>query len=140
MAGLLSLGACDTARERPTSPAPPVPATIINVIAPQPQQLVPLDSTAFVVVQAQGLLQAVEVVLTAHTLPDTLGFERRAFETPQETVELTFSFLIPDRVLSGTQVRVQAVAEDLAGSRHLSEPVVVVAIDCDLFVIACADL
>lgn len=139
-AGALCLDACDTPRERPTGLTAPVPATTIIVMAPRQQQLVPLDSTAFVVVQAQGLLQAVEVALTVNSFPDTLGFERQAFETPQESVELIFSFLIPGRLLSGTQVRVQGVAVDLAGRRHLSDPVVVVAIDCDEFIIACADL
>lgn len=140
VAGLLLLAACETTRDRPTGLSEPLPATTIAVIAPRSQQFVPADSTTIVVVEGEGLIQAVEVVLTLNTRPDTLAIERREFDTPLETVELVFGIRIPGRLQTGAQVQFQAVAEDITGSRHLSEPVVAVVIECNVFPITCANL
>ncbi len=138
-AGLLLLAACDTARDRPTGVSRPLPATTIAVTAPRSQQLVPADSTTIVVVEGQGLIQAVDVVLTRNTFPDTLAVDRQVFDTPLETFELVFEIRVP-KLQTGAQIQVRAVAEDIAGGRHLSEPVVVVVIECDVFPTTCADL
>lgn len=139
VAGLLLLAACETTRDRPTGLSEPLPATTIAVIAPRSQQFVPADSTTIVVVEGAGLIRAVEVILTLNTLPDTLELERRDFDTPLETVELVFGIRIPG-LQTGAQVQFQAVAEDITGSRHLSEPVVAVVIECNVFPITCANL
>ncbi len=140
LTGLFSLSACETARDRPTGLTQPLPTTTIAVVAPRSQQFVPADSTAIVVVEGSGLIQAVEVVLTLNTLPDTLAIEREAFDTPRETVELVFGIHIPGRLRTGAELQVQAVAEDIVGDRHLSVPVVVVVIECDVFPVTCANL
>ncbi len=137
--GLLLWAGCETVRDRPTGASQPLPATTIAVTAPRSQQFVPADSTTIVVIEGQGLIKAVEVVFTLNTLPDTLAIDGRVFDTPLETVDLVFGMRVP-KLQTGAQIQVQAVAEDIAGGRHLSEPVIVVVIECDVFPLTCANL
>ncbi len=134
----VSAAACDPARDRPTGLTAPLPPTTVSVVAPQSQQAVPADSITVVQVKAEGLLQAVELVVTKNAQPDTVAFERRDFASPQESVDLFFDIRVPSE--NGTQLEFRAIAEDVAGGRHSSVPVFVVVIDCDVFPVACTDL
>ena len=135
----LILTACDAERDRPSGLTAPPPPTNVNVLAPEDEASVKADSTAFVVVEATGLITALEFVLTGAASSDTLAWQRVEFPEPQESVQEAFEVTIP-RLETGSHLQIRGVAEDLAGQRHVSQTVVVVVIDCEVFPIACRDL
>ena len=132
------LGGCDASRDRPTGLTGPPPATNVSVLAPEHQTSVKADSAAFIVVEATGLITAVECVLTGAASSDTLAWKRMEFAEPQETVQEVFEVRIPG-LETGSHLQILGVAEDLVGQRHVSRPVVVMVIDCEVFPIACRD-
>ena len=134
-----ALIACDSSRDRPTGLTEPPPPTNVSVLAPEHQASVKADSTDFVVVQATGLITALEFVLTGAASSDTLAWQRVEFPEPQESVQEAFGVRIPG-LETGSHLQIRGVAEDLAGQRHVSQTVVVVVIDCEVFPIACRDL
>jgi|GEM_PF-3446074 len=135
----LSSGGCESPRARPTAAGPPLPATSVAVASPVTDALVPSDSVVRVVVGASGLLQAVEYFLVRPAVRDTLGWDRQEFTQPQDSVRVVFQVPIPD-LITGAQLEIRAVAENVIGERELSEPVYVLVIECDLYPFACADL
>ncbi len=132
------LSGCDASRDRPTGLTAPPPATNVSVLAPEHEATVKADSVAFIVVQATGLITAVEFVLTGTASSDTLAWQRVEFNEPQETVEEVFEVRVPG-LETGSHLQIRGVAEDLAGQRHVSRPVVVIVIDCEVYPIACRD-
>jgi hypothetical protein len=134
--GALALAGCDSPRERPTGLSAPLPATTVTVLKPETDDVVPSDSTAIVVIEAQGLVTAVELLLVRNALPDTLARERREFGEPVELAQEQFEVRIPAFV-TGVHLEIRGVAEDAIGQRHFSKPVFVVVIECDVFPLAC---
>ncbi len=132
-------GGCETSRERPTAVGEDLPATSVAVASPVTQELVPSDSVVRVVVGATGFLQAVEYYLVRSAVRDTVGWDRREFTEPQDSVQVVFDVTIPE-FRTGTQLEIRAVAENVIGERALSEPVYVMVIECDLYPIACSQL
>ena len=135
----LILAACDASRDRPTGLTAPAPPTSVSVLRPEHEAAVKADSADFVVVQASGLITALEFVLTGVASSDTLAWQRVEFEEPQEAVEEAFEVRIP-RLETGSHLQIRGVAEDVVGQRHVSRVVVVIVIDCEVFPIACTDL
>jgi hypothetical protein len=133
------LAACDASRDRPTGLSAPPPATNVSVLAPEHETSVKADSADFVVVQATGMITAVEFVITGAASSDTLAWQRVEFVEPQEAVQEAFEVRIP-RLETGSHLQIRGVAEDLVGQRHVSRTVVVIVIDCEVFPIACRDL
>lgn len=136
---LVVLGACDTVRDRPTGLNMPTPATDVTVLAPEHEASVKADSAAFIVVEATGLITALEVVVTGTAASDTLARQREQFNEPRESVEESFQVRIP-KLETGSHLQIRGVAEDFVGQRHVSQPVVVIVIDCEVYPIACRDL
>ncbi len=128
--------ACDTTRDRPFGVQGAAPATDVVVVSPTTDAVVPSDSVAPVVVRASGSLHALELFLVRVALPDTFATQRLDFDPPRPEVEATFELAIPD-LETGVHLEIRAAAEDGEGTRHLSEPVVVLVIECDRFPIAC---
>jgi hypothetical protein len=137
--GASAVAACDSSRDRPTGLGRPVPPTTVAVVQPASEELMPVDSTRTILVEADGLLVAVELYVTRRSIADTIVRERRDFATEQSTVEEAFDFLVP-RLLTGTHLEISAVAEDIIGQRYRSEPVFVQVIDCDQFPLACGGI
>lgn len=137
--GLVVLGACDAERDRPTGLSIPAPPTDVNVLAPEHEASVKADSAAFIVVEATGLITALEVVVTGAASSDTLAWQREEFEEARDSVEEAFEVRIP-KLETGSHLQIRGVAEDLLGQRHVSQPVIVIVIDCEVFPIACRDL
>lgn len=135
-AGTLLATGCDTTRDRPFGVQGTAPPTDVVVVSPTTDAVVPSDSVAQVVVRASGALHALELTLVRVALPDTFARQRLDFDPPRAEVETTFELEIPD-LETGTHLEIRAAAEDGDGGRHLSEPVVVLVIECDRFPIAC---
>ena len=128
-----SLGAaCDESRDRPTGLNVDVPPTSIVVRAPQPSDLLFVDSSAVITLRAEGLLQAVEfTAVSVSPIIDTIGQGRREFDPPLEFTEEQFTFLVPT-LISGSTVQIVGVAENIIGQRTASAPVSVTVVDCDI--------
>jgi hypothetical protein len=60
------------------------------------------------------------------------------FSEPEEVVQVDFEVRIP-RFETGTHLQFRGIAEDLIGQRHVSEAVVVMVIECDVFPLACRE-
>ena len=137
--GGIALAACDASRDRPTGLSGPPPVTSVIVLAPEHEAAVKADSAAFIVIQATGMVTAVEFVLTWTVSSATIDAQRVEFDVAQEEVEETFEVRIP-ALETGSYLRIQGVAEDFIGQRHLSQPVVVVVVDCEMSPLACREL
>lgn len=137
--GVLAPAGCETSRDRPTGFGQPLPATFVAVVAPPKEASVAADSTHTVVIEASGLITAVEFFLARVNSSDTLALGRTEFTEPEEIVQVDFEVRIP-RFETGTHLQFRGIAEDLIGQRHVSEPVVVFVIECDVFPLACGDL
>lgn len=137
--GLVVLSACNAERDRPTGLSMPPPPTNVNVLAPEHEASVKADSAAFIVVEATGLITALEVVITGVAISDTLAWQREEFNEARDSVEESFEVRIP-KLETGSHLQIRGVAEDLLGQRHVSEPVIVIVIDCEVFPIACRDV
>jgi hypothetical protein len=137
--GVLALAGCETSRDRPTGLGQPLPTTYVAVVAPPKETAVAVDSTHTVVVEASGLITAVEFFLARANSSDTLALGRTEFSEPEEIVQVDFEVKIP-WFETGTHLQFRGIAEDLIGQRHVSEPVVVMVIECDIFPLACSDI
>ncbi|MGD8866051.1 MAG: hypothetical protein PVI01_00430 [Gemmatimonadales bacterium] len=135
----VAVAACDAERDRPTGLSTPPPTTDVSVLAPEQEAAVKADSATFIVIQATGLIAAVEVVMSGAAARDTLLWRRASFGEPRDSVREAFDVKIP-KLETGSHLQIRGVAEDAAGQRHVSQPVVVIVIDCDDFPIACRDL
>lgn len=135
----VAVAACDAERDRPTGLTGPPPTTDVSVLAPEHEASVKADSATFIVIQATGLVTAVEVVVTGAAARDTLLRRRASFGEPRDSVQESFDVRIP-KLETGSHLQIRGVAEDAIGQRHVSQPVVVIVIDCDDFPIACRDL
>lgn len=135
----VAFAACDAERDRPTGLSAPPPTTDVIVLAPEQEAAVKADSTAFIVIKATGLITAVEVVVTGAAARDTVLWRRASFGEPRDSVEKAFDVKVP-KLETGSHLQIRGVAEDVVGQRHVSQPVVVIVIDCDVFPIACRDL
>jgi hypothetical protein len=80
----------------------------------------------------------VETVVTGAASWDTLLWQRAEFEEPREDVEESFDVRIP-KLETGAHLQIRGIAEDVLGERHVSQPVVVMVIDCEVYPIACRD-
>ncbi len=129
----LSLGAgCDDSRERPTGLNISVPPTQVSVRSPQPGDVLFIDSTAVIVLEAEGLLQAVEfILLSVSPSIDTVATGRQEYQPPVEFVDQEFSVVLP-LLVSGSTLEIHGLAENLIGERTFSAPVTVTAVDCDI--------
>lgn len=135
----LAWAGCDGSRERPTGLGRPLPPTTVEVVQPPSESLVPVDSVIAVVVEATGLVTALEIVLTHAASRDTLALDRSVLDQPEENAQGIFELTVP-RFETGTHLQFRAVAEDLVGGRHESRPVIVSVIECDVFPLACGSL
>jgi hypothetical protein len=135
-AAAVGLGACESPRERPTGTAGPPPTISVAVIVPEMDDVVPSDSTARVVIEARGPMVALEALMVRSALADTLDRQRRAFDGPVESAVEEFALRVP-KLTTGVHLEIRGVAEDPSGGRHLSDPVVVTVIECDVFPLAC---
>ena len=136
---LIGLGAsgCDDSRERPTGVEEfGLPTVTVSVTEPVRESVLPSDSTSLVVIEAIGEVRAVEYFVKVVSQPDTIARARREFQETLVSVEVVFGFRIP-ALPTGTALEVRGVAEDAQAVRHLSEPVFVTVIECDLFPQAC---
>ena len=129
-----AVAACGVDRDRPTGLATTVPETLVRIAAPERDQLVPADSITTVVVEARGLLQAVEIQM--RTPHDLLHMERKDLEQPEEVVAMEFEVRIPD-FATGSHLEFRGVAENIIGERRESDAVGVIIVDCEVFQIAC---
>lgn len=134
-----AVAACDAERDRPTGLSAPPPTTDVSVLSPEQEAAVKADSATFIVIKATGLITAVEVVVTGAAARDTLLWRRASFEEPRDTVQEAFDVKVP-KLETGSHLQIRGVAEDVVGQRHVSQPVVVIVIDCDVFPIACRDI
>ncbi len=137
--GVLASAGCETSRDRPTGLGKPLPATFVAVVSPLKEASVAADSTHIVVIEASGLITAVEFFLARVNSSDTLALGRIEFSEPEEIVQVDFDVRMP-RFETGTHLEIRGIAEDLIGRRHVSEPVVVFVIECEVFPLACRDL
>jgi hypothetical protein len=133
MAAGLSLGAgCEDSRERPTGLNISVPPTQVSVQSPQANDVLFIDSTVVIVIDAEGLIQAAEfVLLSVSPVIDTVATGRQEYQPPVEFVDQEFSVVIPTLV-SGSTLQIHGLAENLIGERTFSAPVTVTAVDCDI--------
>lgn len=143
LSGLTSLAllltvACDSPRDRPTGLAGPLPATSVEVVEPENDQIIPSDSLTLVVVEAAGSIQAIDLVVKRVSRPDTILKRLTRFETLQPSVRVEIEFDVP-HLLTGVHLEIRAVAVDAIGDRHESAPVFVQIIECDVFPLACRE-
>lgn len=129
-------GACDSPRDRPTGLPTALPSTSVQVVEPANDQVWPSDSLTYVVVEAEGSIQAIELLVKRASLPDTLLSKLTRFDALQPAVRLEIEFDVPP-LLTGVYLEIRAVAVDAIGERHASSPVVVRIIECDVYPIAC---
>jgi len=137
LVGLWVYAGCDPARERPMAPALLLEPTTVTVVEPETGALAPANAKQSVVILATGRVTAVEVLINRSAVSDILGRQRQEFREPQEEVEVEFTVRIPD-MLTGTHLEIRGVAEDSDGQQHISIPVTVLVIECDIFEIACS--
>jgi hypothetical protein len=132
-----SLAGCESSRERPVGPGgQTLPPTSVTIVRPITEDVVAADSLATVVIEASGLLRAMELVLTRRPQQDTLAWDRVDFGDALEFVYDSFEVRIP-HLETGIHLEMRAVAEDVIGGLHESEAVVVIVIDCEEFPLAC---
>lgn len=136
LAGVWVNAGCDSARERPMAPGLLLDPTTVTVVAPQTGSLAPANAKQSVVIRATGRVIAVEVVINRSAVSDVLGRQRQEFGEPQDEVEVEFAVRIPD-LATGIHLDIRGVAEDTDGGRHMSVPVTVLVIECDIYEIAC---
>ena len=110
--------------------------TTVTVVEPETGSLAPANAKQSVVIHATGRVMAVEVVINRSAVSDILGRQRQEFREPQDEVEVEFSVRIPD-LLTGIHLEIRGVAEDSDGQQHMSVPVTVLVIECDIYEIAC---
>ncbi len=132
----VGLGACLSARERPTGLPPTPPEISVAVVAPKMDDVVPSDSTTPVVIEARGPIVALEALMVRNALPDTIDRQRLSFPEPVDSALEEFELRVP-ALATGIHLEIRGIAEDEMGARHVSDPVVVTVIECDVFPLAC---
>jgi hypothetical protein len=136
---LIGLGAtgCADSRARPTGVEEFGPPTVtVSVTEPDRESVMPSDSTSLVVIEAIGEVRAIGYFIKVVSELDTVARARREFQETLVFVEAEFGVRIP-ALPTGAALEVRGVAEDAQAVRHLSEPVFVTVIECDLFPQAC---
>lgn len=133
-----SLAGCEPSRERPVGPGgQTLPPTSVTIVRPVSEDVVEADSLATVVIEASGLLSAMELTVTQRPQQDTLVWDRINFGEVLEFVYDSFQVRIP-HLATGIHVEMRAAAEDVIGDLHRSESVVVIVIDCEEFPLGCS--
>ncbi len=134
-----ALAGCDSPRDRPTGPTPDPAVESVVIVEPKTGDLVAADSIRRVTVQALGRLRAIELIVVRTSAPDTFYRELRSVGNVLDVAEASFDVRFPD-LITGTNLSLQAAAQDPDGLLTFSQPVVVMMVECDLFPDDCASL